>query len=103
MGSRILTKENISWATGISVVIESENDYQQRVDDVRGYYQRRFDMATEAVGDPAIKRMEGPARESAWGLLSMTRMDFEDFNQKSVKRKRWLDISGYKIPIPSRG
>lgn len=103
MCSRILTKENISWATGISVVTESDGDYQQRVDDARGYYQRRFEMATEAAGDSAIRATDGPARESTWGLLSMTRMERDDFNQKSIRRKRWLDISSYRIPIPSKG
>lgn len=82
------TKE-ISWWTGIS--IDTENDTSLR--DRREYFKRRYEMAYEAAWE---YRSVETAR-----FVKKAFIEFRDFDPASIKQKRWVEISGYKIPLPS--
>ncbi len=102
MRSYELAKENISWATGISVVVEDESSRQQRVNKAQGYYHKKEELASLAVTDLVNREMDGPAVDSVRWFAIQTRWERTYLMPKSLPRKRWLEISGYRIPLPSK-
>lgn len=94
-------KEFVSEVAGIGVILEDDESHSARVKKERGYHLRRYEMASDAAGDYAIREKPGPARASVQGFLVDVAQDLTAFDPSTISRKRWLNIMGSRVPLPS--
>ncbi len=100
--TRKTIREIFSEVTGIAVVTEDDQSFAKRVKEERSYHIRRYEIASDAAGDHVIRARRGPARSSVLRFLNDTAQSLDDFDPESMGRNRWLEISGFKIPLPPK-
>lgn len=87
-------KEFLCSAMGISYVREDDVSLANRVNQARGYFERRFQMAKEAAFE--YRSLE------TFRFYEDTYTDLKNFDPGTIRRRKWLEISGSKFPLPSQ-
>lgn len=95
------TLKDSSRARKVGIILEPHEDLEQRVKKERRYFIRRYEIASDAAGDWAINNVNGPAKDSVMRFLKLTSKDLQNFDPSTIKRKRWLQVFGIKVPLPS--
>lgn len=93
MFSRVDSREDQP-RSPIRIIRESDDDLSKRRVERANDLKRRFDFVWEAAS-------EYPG-SATFPFLEIVRYDLDNFDPTSIRRRRWLQIAKYRIPLPSQ-